>query len=482
MLPTHSITLLGLGPGDPNLLTRQAWDVLQSVSEVYLRTSQHPSVECFPKTLTVNSFDHLYETGESFEAVYAQIIDQVLQLGLRPQGVIYAVPGHPLVAEATCPEILRRAREENLSVQVVEGLSFLEPVFTALEVDPFPITTMVDAFALSDAHHPPFPPDVPAVIAQIHSQTMASEVKLTLMAIYPDEHPVKLLHAAGTLDFRLESMPLYKIDHSPHIGMLTSLYVPPLGPETSIESFQEIIAHLRAPDGCPWDREQTHRTLRPFLLEETYETLAALDADDPEAMREEFGDLLLQIVLHAQIAGEQDKFTMADIIREISSKLIHRHPHVFAGLDVGGVDEVRHNWESLKLTERKKDSKQATSVLDGVSLASPALAQSSAYQKRATQMGFDWPELKGIFDKIAEELGEVHTASNDEARSREIGDLLFVIVQLANRFNIDAETALREANARFRKRFTTIENTAIGQRRAFSELSLDEMNSLWEIP
>jgi tetrapyrrole methylase family protein/MazG family protein len=175
----------------------------------------------------------------------------------------------------------------------------------------------VDAFELANAHVPPFPPGVPAIIAQIHSAAMASEVKLTLAAVYPDEHPVHLVHGAGTPGQQVEELELFEIDRSPHLGLLSALYVPPLDRATSFEAFQEIIAHLRAPDGCPWDREQTHQSLRPHLLEETYEVLAALDEDDTRALQEELGDLLLQIIMHAQIASEYGEFNMGDVLRGI---------------------------------------------------------------------------------------------------------------------------------------------------------------------
>jgi len=273
------IFLLGLGPGDPNLLTRQAWQILQTAPEIYLRTHLHPTVAGFPPTLQVHSFDHLYDQSESFEQVYEKIVVQVLALGRRPQGVIYAVPGHPFVAEATSPEIAKRARQEGLAVQVIEGLSFLEPVFTALHIDPLPCIVLVDALDVARAHIPPFGPDVPALVAQVYSRDLASDVKLTLMEVYPDDHPIQLVHAAGSAQGRVENLVLYELDRSTEIGLLTTLYVPPLGKATSFEAFQEVIAHLRAPEGCPWDREQTHQTLRSYLLEETYEALAALDSD-----------------------------------------------------------------------------------------------------------------------------------------------------------------------------------------------------------
>ncbi len=474
------ITLLGLGPGDPGLLTRQAWELLGSIDEIYLRTRQHPVIEGFPAELQVHSFDDLYERAESFAEVYGTIVEQVLALGRRPQGVVYAVPGHPFVAEATGLEIVRRARQEGLPVQVVEGLSFLEPALTALGLDPFPHTALVDALELVSAHVPPFPPSTPAIIAQIHSQAVASDVKLTLMSLYPDEHPVRLVHAAGTPQASVESLSLYEIDRSPYIGLLTALYVPPLGPDTSFEAFQEIIAHLRAPDGCPWDKEQTHQTLRPHLLEETYEALAALDVGEAGAMREEFGDLLLQIVLHAQIASDYGEFTMSDVLEGIHKKIVHRHPHVFGDVDLKNVEGVLQNWERLKEAERNANGKGDTGLLDGVALALPALVQAEEYQKRAARVGFDWTEIQGVIDKVREELEEVFSATVGERRAAELGDLLFAVVNLARWHGVDAESALREANARFRGRFAQIEVSARLQGRSVSDLSLDEMEALWQ--
>ena len=263
---TRGITILGLGPGDPQLLTRQAQNVIDGLQEIYLRTERHPTVESLPKKIEAHSFDHLYDQAEKFEDVYSQIIDQVLALGERPEGVTYAVPGSPFVAEATCPEIFRRAKENGLPVRVVEGLSFFEPVCTALGIDPYPRLIMADAMELAVLHHVNFPPTFPALIAQVYSRQIAAELKMTLLSVYPDEHPVKLVHSAGNTDEVVESIALYEIDRSEHIGLLTVLYIPPLEPDASFEAFQEVVAHLRAPEGCPWDREQTHVSLRKALI------------------------------------------------------------------------------------------------------------------------------------------------------------------------------------------------------------------------
>ena len=474
------ICLLGLGPGDPVLLTRQAWDLINSSEEIYFRTRMHPVVRYLPPSVRIHSYDQVYENNESYEQIYNQIIEDVLRLGRRPEGVIYAVPGHPFIAEATGPEIARRARELDIPVRIVEGISFIESTFSVLGKDPFPQTVVIDALDLTIAHHPPFPPSVPALIAQIHSPSIASDVKLTLMAVYPDDHIVQLVHGAGTSAVLVESVPLFQVDRSSHVGMVTSLYLPPLGYNTSFESFQELVAHLRSPEGCPWDREQTHQTLRVHLLEETYEVLAALDDDDPRAMMEEFGDLLLQIVLHAQIASEYGEFGMTDILRGIHEKIIRRHPHVFGDMVVHDKETVLRNWEVLKASERQAGLKKEESLLDGVSQTLPALVQAITYQKRVARVGFDWPNMHGVFEKVHEEIKEVQEASSKEEREREIGDLLFSIVNLARWFDTDAESALRQTNNRFRKRFMLMEAQAKSQNRSLSDFSEAELDDFWE--
>lgn len=473
------ITVLGLGPGDPQLLTRAAWQILTGTTEVWLRTREHPALSGFPPNLTIHSFDELYQNGTSFPAVYAAIVDKVMQLGSRPEGVVYCVPGDPLVAEATSLEIANRARATNTPLTVVSGVSFLEPTFLALGIDPLPNLVLCDAMTLGALHVPPFPPDAPVLVAQLYSRMVASEVKSTLNAIYPDRHPVRLVHSAGNRDQVVEDLALYEVDRSDSIGALTSLYVPPLGQGTSLEAFQEIVAHLRAPNGCPWDRKQTHASLRPHLLEEAYEALEAMDAGDFTSMREEFGDLLLQIVLNAQIAAEESEFTLNDVILGIHDKIVRRHPHVFGDVKVDGVDGVLANWERLK--EQERDGRaELTGLLDGVPASLPALNQAQEYQDRAARVGFDWPEIQGVLDKIAEEVGEVKGAGDPALLAEELGDLFFALVNLARWKHIDAESALRRANHKFKHRFSFIEQAARDQSRPLADLTLAEMEALWQ--
>jgi tetrapyrrole methylase family protein/MazG family protein len=469
------LTIVGLGPGDPGHLTREAWSVLEEADEVWLRTERHPTVEGLPTHLVVRSFDHLYETAEAFSVVYHSIVDQVLRLARRPNGVVYAVPGHPMVGESTVQLARARAAEDDIPVRLVEGLSFVEPTLAALGLDALSGLQICDALDLAAAHHPPLTPDLPALVGQLYSRTLASDVKLTLMNQYPDQHQVTLIDAAGTVEQRLVELPLYALDRRDDLAHLSTLYVPPLEGVSSFEGLQETVAHLRAPEGCPWDREQTHESLRAALLEETYETAAAIDADDLDALREELGDLLLQVVLHAQIAAEAGEFKMAQVIAGIDAKLKHRHPHVWGDWRADGVSDVLHHWEDLKREEKS----ERRSVLDGVPPALPALQQADTYSRRAVQMGFDWTALEGVVDKVHEELAELKVANTPQEREAELGDLLFSVVNWARWLELDPEVALRKANARFARRFRWMERMAQEAGRELPAMSSEELEHLW---
>lgn len=236
-----------------------------------------------------------------------------------------------------------------------------------------------------------------------------------------------------------------------------------------------IIARLRAPNGCPWDKEQTHASLREYLLEECYEVLEALDEGDAGKLCDELGDLLLQILLHAQIASEAGEFELGDVMNSINSKLIHRHPHIFGGQKVKDAEEVAHNWQALKQEERGDNA----SLLASVPKQMPALGYSQAIQQRVAQVGFDWENVDGVIDKLAEEVGEFKESTGAE-KALEFGDVLFTLVNIARRLGIDSEAALRETNQRFSQRFSYMEDLCRQRGVNIGDLSFAEQNALWE--
>ncbi len=350
--------------------------------------------------------------------------------------------------------------------------SLVAQTFATLRLAPPSKLILLEAQTLSSAHVPPYPPDMPALLTGIDSSELALQVKTVLLTTYPKEHVVSIVGSGKWKEERIDATT------GDDFSAETCWYVPALGDGTSFESFAEIVAHLRAPDGCPWDREQTHETLRKHLLEESYEAITAIDSGDFADMREEFGDLLLQIVLQSQIANEEGQFTVNQVVHGIHSKIVRRHPHVFGDLELDGVDGVLANWEKLKEKERK-DKQQEKGLLDGVPVALPALEQAQEYQDRAARVGFDWPEIEGVLDKITEEIAEVRNATNEQELAAELGDLLFALVNLARWKKVDSESALRGTNMKFKKRFTYVEQGARKEGRNLSDLSLEEMDGLW---
>lgn len=345
--------------------------------------------------------------------------------------------------------------------------------FDTLRIPPPARLTLLDAATLASAHVPPFPPDMAALLVGVDTKELALRVREMLLAVYPREHVVIEVGEGKKKEERLGEL------NSESFGESTCWYVPALGEGTSFESFAEIVARLRAPNGCPWDREQTHESLRKHLLEEAYEAISAIDSGDFTHMREEFGDLLLQVVLQAQIASEAGQFNVNEVIRGIHAKIVRRHPHVFGDLKLDGVDDVLANWEKLKEQERGK-KKDGKGLLDGVPVALPALSQAQEYQDRAARVGFDWSEIDGVLDKVKEEIEEIKHAETDFELASEIGDLFFALVNVARWKKVDAESVLRTANAKFKKRFAYVEQGAKKQGRSLSGLTLDEMESLWQ--
>jgi tetrapyrrole methylase family protein/MazG family protein len=260
---------------------------------------------------------------------------------------------------------------------------------------------------------------------------------------------------------------------------------------STFDELVAIMARLRGPGGCPWDREQTHRTLRPYLLEETYEALEAIDAGSPTQLCQELGDLLLQVVFHAQMAAESGTFTIDDVVAGLVEKLIRRHPHVFGNVTVGGSGDVLTNWETIKARERTEglhgsrseaDEAAPDGALDGVPRALPALVLARRLQERAARTGFTWPDLRGAIDKVREELSEIEAAAERGAGSEvaeELGDLLFTVANLPRYLHLDGEQALRDACAKFRDRFARLQASALAQGRTLREFSTDELLAMW---
>lgn len=345
-----------------------------------------------------------------------------------------------------------------------------DKILKTFEIEPGNGVFIIEAEHLYRLYVPPFPPTMDAVILNIRD---VAQVQKVLAANYPGETIVKVFLQDDLQQSTLNGLSFEFID---------ALYLPKRKHVSFAEDFQEVIAHLRAPDGCPWDREQTHESLRSFILEEVYEFLDAVDERNTQEMAEELGDVLLQLYLHAQIAVEENEFRLADVFTMISDKMRRRHPHVFADVDVNGnVGQVLTNWQEIKAEERKENgNEKKKGALDGVSKGLPALLQAQHYQQRAILNGFHWDSEEGAFDKVREEVEEVLAAENTADLAEEYGDLLFALVSAISYAGLEAEHVLREANQKFYRRFTRLETKLEETGQKLTGMTEDEKVALWE--
>ncbi|MBM7663429.1 tetrapyrrole methylase family protein/MazG family protein [Bacillus mesophilus] len=479
-IPT--IYVLGLGAGELGQLTVQMYKRIQECPNLYVRTKDHPVVtELEQEGKRIVGFDDIYEKHDQFHLVYEEIVE-ILCKKSHTEDVFYAVPGHPLVAEKTV-ELLLAKRAQGYQVVIEGGSSFLDPLFTALEIDPIQGFQLVDgtsfkAEELELKQH--------MIICQVYDQFVASEVKLGLMNRLPDEYEVVVVTAAGTSKQEVKKVPLYELDHGMNISNLTTVYVPPVQEESLLyqefQSLKDVIAALRGPGGCPWDQEQTHQSLKPFIIEEAYEVLEAIDEEDDDHLIEELGDVLLQVMLHAQIGEDEGWFTIQDVIRSVTEKMIRRHPHVFGEQKAEHSSEVVKLWDEIKKKETKNTNQE--SILSGIPQSLPGLLLANAIQKKAAKVGFDWKEASPIWEKLYEEIeefkAELDLNSSKEKASKELGDILFAIVNVARFYQIDPEIAIMQTNNKFKNRFQYMERQADEKGIKLDTLSLEELDILWE--
>lgn len=478
------ITIVGLGPGSFKHMTLETWELLSGKGALLLRTAKHPCVETLQaRGVNFTSFDYLYDQAENFVSLYQQIAAAVIEAAGKGQDIVYAVPGSPLVAEKTVELISAQARAAGISLTIIPAMSFLEVLYTRLGVDPINGVTIVDAADL-----PLLPADLVTglIITQVYSRQVASDAKLALMDYYGDEYQVTVVRHLGLPEEQIAKVMLFELDRLDGIDHLTSVYIPPRPERSKVFSLDpvvDVMARLRSPGGCVWDIEQTHLSLRRYIVEEVYEVLEAIELADSVKLCEELGDLLLQIVFHARVAEESGGFTMQDVVDTVTEKMVRRHPHVFGEITVRDAAEVVVNWEQIKKREK---AGERTKVLDGIPIGLPTLMTAYKLQAKAAKVGFDWADIGPVWDKVAEELAELREAAalSEAERAQktedELGDVLFAVVNLARFMGIEPETALNHTNNKFRQRFNYIETKLKEQSIAWQDMNLAALDVLWD--
>ncbi len=448
------IDVVGLGPGDASLLTPATREIIDGSSHRYLRTRRHPSAAVMPEAA---SFDEVYERGDTFADVYEEIARRLLEAAGREGSVVYAVPGSPLVLERTVEHL--RAQS---AVQVVvhPALSFLDVAWARLGVDPVDSgVTLVDGHRFAETAGAIAGP---ALVAHCHNQRVLSDIKLSTDVAPP--RPVTVLQRLGTDDERVFEVDWWELDRGVVADHLTSLYIPEPAPTAAraLGRLSDVIHVLRRE--CPWDREQTHASLRRHLVEETHEVLEAIDrfveADETadrsgveradEHLCEELGDLLFQAFIHAVIAEEDGRFSVADIADGIHDKLVSRHPHVFGDAETVDTAQLVVQWEAAKVAEKGR-----ASVFDGIPSGIPGVALLAKVQRKAATLGVD---VGASVERLRAELDAIDATDGEEAIDEAgVGRLVALLVAVANQAGVDVEDAARNAARRLRDRAAAAE-------------------------
>ena len=422
-----------------------------------------------------STLDYVYEKSHTFEETYRKIAYLVMNAARKKGTVVYAVPGSPLFAEKAVEIILKKAPAAGIRCRVVPSVSFVEAIAAEIHLPRDAEVAVVDALQQDKLLDNP---EKHLFIMQAYNRLVASQVKLELSLLYPDDHPVTAIRGAGLPSGKKAvTVPLYKMDRVPFTDHLTTFYLPPVA-SRGITDFLRVMRRLRSEDGCPWDREQDHLTLKPYLLEEAYEVLGAINSGSAKDLCEELGDLLLQVVFHCQIASENGTFTFHDAVDGITEKLIRRHPHVFGSAKATTSGDVIKSWQQIK-----KDEKKERTSLFTLENYLPALLRAQKLQRQASSAGFDWPDDTGAWDKLDEELNELKDAYNQQDQAKiveEFGDLLFAAVNVSRFLKVDAEQALAGSTEKFYSRLRYVEQMAEAEGRGISGYSLSKLDEWWE--
>lgn len=476
----NTITIVGLGPGRIQDMTVAAYRALfEQKGRKVFRTLQHPvAQEAVEKKIPLESLDALYETADSMTDVEQEIYRKLIKISEQEENFFYFVPGHPIFGENVVKMLTSSGLRDKIRLEFLGGISQIDAVMTTISQDFSSGCQIVEASGF-DSRIIDFQQGL--LITNIDDHGLMTDLEIVLSESYGDDQEVLVVHQPMSGEESVLKIPLMELSQA-KCSHVTSLYIPKVERQSryTYRDLIAIIERLRSPGGCPWDREQTHESLRANLLEEAYEVIEAINRQDDANLEEELGDLLLQIVFHGLIAEEDGYFTLLDVTTGVCEKMIRRHPHVFAEESIATADGVVRRWEEIK--QQEKGQTNQTQRMKDLPEALPMLVRSRKVQKKAAEVGFDWPDVSGAMEKLHEELQEFQEAvrlNRQDEMEMEFGDLLFAIVNISRFYKIHPELALKRATDKFIRRFNWMETEAANQGLEFDALGLEALDELW---
>nr|WP_312576781.1 nucleoside triphosphate pyrophosphohydrolase [Sedimentibacter sp.] len=472
----NTIQIVGMGAGNLDDLTIKAYNALKENIPTYVRTMRHPVVEeLADRNIEIGTFDDYFEKYDSFDEVYNKITVKIVELSEKYGKINYCTAGSPFYGDIVTKKLLNEYKDK-INIIIIDGISFLDKCIKLSGYSDYKSISILDCL---EADEFSFDRNSLNIITQVYDKEIASQLKIKLMEIYSDE---TLVQKIDVLEEKIEKVPLYLLDQEKNYGFSTYFCINPIeiseNTVYNVNNLCRIVRILRGPDGCQWDRKQTHESIRQCLIEEAYEVVDAIDNKDIDNLVEELGDLLLQVVFHAEIGSEDGYFNFKDVVTNICNKMYSRHPHVFGDIEANSVDEALDNWELAK--QKEKNLATYTDNLKNVPKSLSPLSRSYKIQKRAADIGFDWPNEDGAIVKIKEELFEFieeYKKLDQDKMESEFGDLVFAMVNFARFMKINPDIALNRTINKFINRFEFIEKNAT---KDLKKMTLEEMDELWE--
>lgn len=471
----NTIQIIGLGAGTEEDLTLRAKNALSEGIPAFARTDRHPIVNELRKHIDIVSFDDYFERYEDFDEVYENIVQTLVEKSKHFGKINYCTAGSPYYGDIVTKKLINEYKGQ-INAIIIDGMSFLDK---CLKLSGYADYNNIKILDCLEADEFSFDLNSFNIITQVYDRDLASRLKIKLMETYPEGVNSLIIDVLGE---NVKKVPLFLLDQEKNYGFSTYFCILPIEISKhrvyNVTNLLRIVKLLRGPDGCPWDKKQDHHSIRQHVVEEAYEVVDAIDNDDIDNLVEELGDLLFQVVFHAELGSEEGYFNFNDVVTKVCNKMYFRHPHVFGNVKADGVEEALVSWENSKLKEKKLTT--YTDNLRNVPKALSSLSRSYKIQKRASEVGFDWSDAQGAIRKIKEELSEFieeYNNQNIENMEEEFGDLLFALVNFARFEKINPDIALNKTINKFLDRFEYIEKNST---KDLKEMTLKEMDELWE--